>query len=493
MKQPTPFDRRATKRVPTRAVRVVLKGAAAPGPHVATDISLEGVGILGPKDLAPGHPLEIELDHKHVGVLSTSAQVAWCRDVNGARRCGLALLSLSVPQRTYLRRIMAAEVGSCVLEDGRVRGFAVSTAAGVWAVFDAGALKVAVVNQEATSFAVTHRPRGAAYEALERKEAPTFVAAVGAVLGTQGALTFDPPIGPRSTPVAGASAASGGRPGASGPPQTGKRVKTASDSTEDAFGSRLFSAGAAVTPAPPPPPAPPAPPAPPPPRTAPAPAPAASPTARLGKPAAAEPPAAEGPATIQGSAVVDGGETIGFVALTGKRTWSVYDPDQQQIAVLSNEAAKFTIFWLGARPEDSLEFLEADSYPAALAAAFDLDHPPQLRSALISPQQRAETAPVRPSQRIASGVRVIFRHRTAGYLRPSTAEGSWTALGKRKEQVAMIAPAGGLWRVCMLGASPEDSLDFDEVDDFLDAVRSAYKLPEAPTLDPPITPAAPPR
>ncbi|MCO5166509.1 MAG: hypothetical protein M9894_09110 [Planctomycetes bacterium] len=194
------------------------------------------------------------------------------------------------------------------------------------------------------------------------------------------------------------------------------------------------------------------------------------------------------PAALQGSAVVVAGETIGFVALTGKRTWSVYDPQQQQIAVLSSEAGKFTIFWLGGRPEDSLEYLLADSFPAALAAAFDLDHPPQLRTALISPLRRAEAPPARKGTQRVSGVRVIFRHRAVGLLRPSPAAGAWTVRDRRKEQIAMIAPAAGLWRVAMLGGSAEDSLDFVDRAAFIEAVQLAFELPEPPTLDPPITP-----
>ncbi|MBX3468760.1 MAG: hypothetical protein KF878_17965 [Planctomycetes bacterium] len=208
-------------------------------------------------------------------------------------------------------------------------------------------------------------------------------------------------------------------------------------------------------------------------------------------PAAAAEVAPPEPAGLQGSAVVVGGETLGFVALTGKRTWSVYDPRQQQIAVLSSEAGKFTIFWLGARPEDSLEYLLADSFPAALAAAFDLDQPPQLRTALISPQQRAEAPPARPATQRLSAVRVIYRHRPVGLVRPGEIAGTWSVLGRDKEQVAMIAPASGRWRVLMLGASPEDSLDFDDHADFVEAVQVAFELPERPTLDPPIAPTAP--
>lgn len=475
----TPFDRRTTKRVPTRSARVSLKGGPG-GPSPCLDVSIEGIGIASPAPLQPGAQVEMEVDHKHVGVLSIAAQVAWCAEIAGTARIGLQFSRPAILQRTHLRRLMAAEVGSCVLDDDdRLRGFAVCAAVGVWAVFEPGATKVAVVHQDGDRFQVTHRPRGAAYDALQQHVTASFPDAVALALGAEGRLRFDPPTGPRSTPITpGRPAPSTGRHAA---PTTGRHQAPTTGPASDRHLKPTSDTWPALGSAPPPPPPPPPPPSRAPAATAPAPS-----RAPVDEPAAAGPE----PTTIQGSAVVVDGEPIGFVALTGTRTWSVYDPRQQQIAVLSSEQGTFTIFWLGGKPEDSLEYLRADSFPAALAAAFDLDHPPQLRSALISPQQRAEAAPPRKTQRFPAGIRVLFRHRAVGYLRPAAA-GAWTVLDKAKEQLAMIAPANGLWRVATLGASPEDSLDFDDRDDFIEAVQLAFKLPELPTLDPPITPAAP--
>jgi hypothetical protein len=470
----TPFERRVTKRVPSRSVRVSFKGAAGGGPHPGVDLSLEGVGVACPRALASGAQVEMELDHRHAGVLSLNAQVAWAGDVAGSGRVGLQFASLSILQRNHLRRLMAAEVGSCVLEEGRLRGFAVSTAAGAWAVFDGAATKVAVVNQEAVNrFNVSYRPRGAAYEALERHVADGLSAAVARVLSATGPLSFDPPLGPRAHPVTGVSA----RPGASAPPTTGRfaaPAQSAQPSLSSSGENWLGQGGSAAPPPPPPPAAAPPPPPPPPPPS----------TARFA------PPKEEDGATLSGSAVVVNGEVIGFVALTGKRTWSIYDPQQRQTAVLSNEGAKFTIFWLGGKPEESLESLEADSFPAALAAAFDLAHPPELRSAAISPQQRLPAPTPKSRTQKIPAVRVLFRHRAIGYLRPAPSDGGWTVFDRNKAQIALIAISSGRWRVCVLGASPEDSLDFEDHDEFVEAVQASFKLPELPELDPPIKPAA---
>ena len=68
------------------------------------------------------------------------------------------------------------------------------------------------------------------------------------------------------------------------------------------------------------------------------------------------------------------------------------------------------------------------------------------------------------------GVRVLYRHRAIGYLRPAPSDGGWSCYDKNKEKVALIALASGRWRVCVLGASPEDSLDFEDHDDFIERV-----------------------
>ncbi|MBX3470615.1 MAG: PilZ domain-containing protein, partial [Planctomycetes bacterium] len=199
---PVPFDRRAAKRVPTRAVRVSIRGGASG--LVGVDVSIEGVGVATPQPSPPGEVLELELDHRRVGVLSIAAMVAWSGEVAGLGRTGLQFLRPSIGQRTHLRRLMAAEVGSCVLdEDGRTHGFALTTAAGVWAVLDATALKVAVVHQDGHHLAVTHRPRGAAYDDLRQHTVDDLEAAVALALGATGRLRLDPPLGPRSQPVLG--------------------------------------------------------------------------------------------------------------------------------------------------------------------------------------------------------------------------------------------------------------------------------------------------
>jgi hypothetical protein len=151
------------------------------------------------------------------------------------------------------------------------------------------------------------------------------------------------------------------------------------------------------------------------------------------------------------------------------------------VAVITQDGV-FTIFWLGASPEDSLESIAVPTYPEALAAAFDLDQPPRLKSVIVSPRQASE----RPVRTPEQGVRVMFRFRQVGLLR-KVSDG-WAVLDRRRQPLAtLVSTDGGLWRLNAVGAGPEDSFAFDELDDLLTAVAVAFKLPGAPTLDPPIT------
>lgn len=58
--------------------------------------------------------------------------------------------------------------------------------------------------------------------------------------------------------------------------------------------------------------------------------------------------------------------------------WSVYDEDQEKIAMVAPEAGRYKILFLGHNPDDSLEYMMARSFEGAVGLIFELDALPVL-------------------------------------------------------------------------------------------------------------------
>ena len=94
---------------------------------------------------------------------------------------------------------------------------------------------------------------------------------------------------------------------------------------------------------------------------------------------------------IPGSAVLEGGRPIGYVACTGGSTWSFFDLEREPLGFMTrgdDDAWRIVVF--GSNEDGSLELRQATSYPDALAAAFGLAQPPELRSTTFRPAQLLE-------------------------------------------------------------------------------------------------------
>jgi len=427
-----PFERRTTKRVQTRAATVALRRRAGAEPRLV-DLSTVGLGLEAAGSFGPDEELEVELRHPSLPALALEAVVVWRRAAfEPARtRVGLELARVSRAERVALRRLLAAESGSAAFDGERLVGFVLGAAEGLWNLFDGRAVRAALVAREAGRFVVT-RPGPGPGPAPERLELADLGAAIATAFGTATAPRLAPPI-PGVEPEA-----------------------------------------AAAPPAPPPPPPPPAP--------APTPAPAPGPATRRAK----REPSAPAPMPLRGSKVLDGARVCGWVALTGEGVWSVYDDAMRQVGVLHKEGERYSVYWLGERGlADSLESIPSESFPDALAALFDLPRPPRLVSAVFTPDSRAKEAPRRKRGGFGEH-RVVFRRRVVGYVGESPMPATWPVLDEEGAQVAIVTRADDRFRVCWLGATAEESLDFLDHPDFAGAVGLAFELPSEPLIDPPI-------
>lgn len=448
------FERRATPRVAARAAALHVEGGAAPLP--VRDVSLEGVGFEAPRALAVGERLAARLLHPRLPELRLEVEVAWCRMPPGGARplAGCAFATVSVAQRAALRLLLAAEAGACLLAgEGPPRGFLVPSGPDAWLVLDERAARLAYVAREEQRWRLCQRGARFGDPPINRLCAD-LGDALGAALGL--------PAPPRLEPAPGAT-----------PPSRSTGAPPAS--------------GRHAAPPPPPPPAPapaaapraPAPPSAPPPRPQ-TPAPAARSAAPAPKPAA--PP---GPAPIAGHAVRDDGRIAGYAARTGDDVWSLYDPGMEQIGVLSRTGASFTVFWLGEGPESSVAFVEATTFPEALAIAFDLENLPGLTHATITPTSRSEAAP-KDRVREGPGNRVVFGKRIVGYACASAIDRSCMLVDKDQQQVALLSRDGDLYRIVTLGSSVDSSMEFFASPVLEEAVAHAFGLPGSPRIDPPL-------
>jgi hypothetical protein len=102
-----------------------------------------------------------------------------------------------------------------------------------------------------------------------------------------------------------------------------------------------------------------------------------------------EPPITEderpAPARLSGSAVLHAGRGVGYVARTGE-SWSFFDAGREPLGFMTvAPGGAWRVVMLGSNEDGSLDLRAASSYPEALAAAFSLASPPELRSMTFEP------------------------------------------------------------------------------------------------------------
>lgn len=475
------FERRTTRRIPARHTAAILKqdprrkGDGQP----VVDLSLHGLCLESDRALPAGQGLIVEVRHPHLkSPPPLPVRVVWSGVSPGTTRArvGMEFTLVSVAQRSALRRFLAAEAGSCVLEGASLIGFLMPVAEGVWTLFDPDATKVAMINREdERRHQVCLRgsdPRGAP----RYMQTETFQQAVSLIYQLGSAPRFEPPLD-GSGAVTRAPAAAPPPPPPTSPPPPPPQAKPQ------------------PAPQPPPPPAfpkakpKPAPEAPPPPAPW-----DAYPKTRQGdarptlRPRALTDPAR--PAAVAGHCIRDAENNImGYAALTGDQVWSLYDPEMEQIGVLSKAGGSYTVFWLGgSAAETSFISVKAQTFPAALGMAFEMDSLPGLSPAVITPAARTSEAPqAKPIE--APGSRVLFRRRLVGYECESAIENTWATFNKEMEQTAIVArdmSPPQRYRVCWMGSSAEESMEYMVHESLLGAVASAFHLPSAPLLDPPL-------
>ena len=195
------------------------------------------------------------------------------------------------------------------------------------------------------------------------------------------------------------------------------------------------------------------------------------------------------PQRLQGSAVMHGDIPLGYVARIGDGEWALFDAEQDQIGSLIQQDGSFTVFWLGATAEDSFMSLEASNFAMAVAKAFELEGFPRLVSKVVTPK----AAITRPSPDTLSrqtrndpGSRVLHRRRLAGFVYQADMPNVYLVITPEHEQVAIVNKMGDQFQVCLMGQSPDDSMDFENQDDLAAAVGVALELDGRPLIDPPL-------
>jgi hypothetical protein len=455
---PVIFERRTTRRVAATVTRARLNAGID---VVVVDLSLEGVAIESELALAAGQEATLELRHPTLSEsVSVEVRAVWCRLMPGKKRptVGMLFKTVSVAQRNLLRRFVAAEAGSCVVVGDEAIGFLVNTAEGMWSVFGASASKIAYINREGPGrykvcTGVGQDPR----LAPRYHQAPTLLRAVSAAC-MRTSPRLEPPVrsedgAPPPPPAAGRAA----------PAKAVKREPKPEPKPEREL--QPWEAWAATR-----------------------------------KDAAKsshhhEEEAETQGATLYGSCVKSKGAVLGYVALTGADVWSLYDADMNQTGVLSKTKSGYMVYWLGATAESSMAFVSADTFPGAIAVAFEIDELPGLASAPITAQSQTKTAP-NPSARNAwgGGSRVVFRRRLMGYVVESAIDDTWAVFNKSMEQIAILARDSfppHKFRAVFMGSSVEESMEYFIHETFVGAVAGTLSLPGVPLIDPPLEIADP--
>jgi hypothetical protein len=89
--------------------------------------------------------------------------------------------------------------------------------------------------------------------------------------------------------------------------------------------------------------------------------------------------------TLHGSTVHDAGRAVGYVAKV-KESWSFFDPRREPMGFMTRaESGAWNVVILGADEDSEVVVKSAASYPDAIAAAFSLAQPPDLRSVVFKP------------------------------------------------------------------------------------------------------------
>lgn len=435
------FERRAARRIPSRGARGTFNGRDVK----IIDLSIEGVGMEAGLALKKGESGVMHLRHKALkDQVTIDVKDVWCRLPHGTTKphLGLVFPTVTIGQRHGLRRLMAADAGSCVFGGNTHLGFLLSAAEGVWTVFRETTIKVAFINRESEGQYQMCVGGADPRKPPTYHKASSLLEALRTIFGVRTDPRLDPPIyEPGQEPAA--------------------EEPAAEDSSEDLATLQPWEQWAAKE---------------------------DKRKKQENYVKTAKHKMMEAPDSIAGNVVRYEGAVVGYVALTGQSVWSLYDAGMNQVGVLSKTVSGYTVYWLGETPESSVNFVGAESFPAAIAVAFELENMPQLLSAPISPKTRSDTVPV-TKQRGSFGSRVVFRKKLIGYVCASALDDSWEVLNKSMEQAALISrddTPPHKFRVMLMGSSVEDSMEFCLEETMVGAVAAALMLPSAPMIDPPI-------
>lgn len=483
MSQPT-FDRRTTRRIPGARAVVVLREGARPCP--LHDLSLQGLAVSANQAAAEGEALELELVHPRLGALRLEAVVRWCKLVGEGKRprVGLELTRVGPRERSFLRRLMAAEAGSCVLADNEVLAFLLTVSQGsLWSLLDERATRLATIQRDEQGRLLVAARGSDPCGPPRHAQATSLEGAISELLGLRAAPRFEPGVPLQPPPPSDAFARGGLTPPAPPPPPPAAEAPAAKPEPQP-------EPQPEPKPEPKPEPESPREAAPTPqPRARPKPKPKPKPRHSLPNPLERQRAAEVKSQPLRGHCVRDSQRRIvGYAALTGDSVWSLYDEAIEQIGVLQQAGGRYTVYWLGDTPESSTVAVDAESFPAALSVAFEIDSLPELSHTVITPGERSIEVP-EVTSRSGPGSRVLFRKRVLGYVAEGAMENAWAILNKEAEQIALLArdtfPPYS-FRLCHLGATADESMEFDIHVSLLDAVAGAFDLPGPPLLDPPL-------
>jgi hypothetical protein len=214
-----------------------------------------------------------------------------------------------------------------------------------------------------------------------------------------------------------------------------------------------------------------------------------------------------------------------------------------KIAHLQRRGHQFQLTILGATPAESVQSLDADSLPDALALAFELEHAP-----FVVPPEGGHWVPVRPrtgrferggtaaaaaeaaasaqklptrsvprppkAPKVERGVErepepvapagettrtvdprrsgpsvyhsVIAAGYHVGYVAVTSVDDAWSIYDPEWREMAIMHPQGGSYKLVLMGAGSSDSLDFMIAKTFVGGLQLVYDLKAAPTIEPPL-------